>query len=264
MFRDDPQSLVDISIRGMGAIVRGQVIEPYFHQPATPIAMHMSRRVIVGVNHDLKTILANDGRHGFRLKKPNPLTRRRARYRTVGVVAIQHKFRRLANFLTILWVASFFTLSRPVFQKNFANDFRTDDLRRRRAFGLFTPNGRDGVQPTLRLPLASELERPLPNCRADRLGGGDGVESAAAELRFVVGSQEVNQTQGLTLRDRRGSPEPAAPFCFFHSSLGEQFLSPGVSAFNVADDDATMPTEFRSSLVSGSSRHAQCFDFDRC
>jgi len=31
-----------------------------------------------------------------------------------------------------------------VFQ-NFANDFRTDDLQRRRAFGLFTPNGRDGV-----------------------------------------------------------------------------------------------------------------------
>ena len=53
-------------------------------------------------------------------------------------------------------------------------------------------------QPTLRLPLASELERPLPNCLADRLVGGDGVESAAAELRFVVGSQEVKQTQRLT------------------------------------------------------------------
>ena len=37
------------------------------------------------------------------------------------------------------------TPSRPVFQ-NFANDFRTDDLRRRRrAFGRFTPNGRDRV-----------------------------------------------------------------------------------------------------------------------
>ena len=36
MFRDDPQSLIDISIRGMRAIVRGQVIEPYFHQPAPP------------------------------------------------------------------------------------------------------------------------------------------------------------------------------------------------------------------------------------
>ncbi len=51
-------------------------------------------------------------------------------------------------------------------------------------------------QPTLRLPLASELERPLPNCLADRLVGGDGVEPFG--LRLVVGSQEVNQTQGLT------------------------------------------------------------------
>ena len=55
-------------------------------------------------------------------------------------------------------------------------------------------------QPTLRLPLASELERPLPNCLADRLVGGDGVEPFG--LRFVVVSQEVNQTQGLTLRSQ--------------------------------------------------------------
>ncbi len=46
------------------------------------------------------------------------------------------------------------------------------------------------------LPLASELERPLPNWLADRLVGGDGVEPFG--LRFVVVSQEVNQTQGLT------------------------------------------------------------------
>ena len=51
------------------------------------------------------------------------------------------------------------------------------------------------------LPLASELERPLPNCLADRLVGGDGVEPFG--LRFVVGSQEVNQTQGFTLRSQR-------------------------------------------------------------
>ena len=59
-------------------------------------------------------------------------------------------------------------------------------------------------QPTLRLPLASELERPLSNGLADRLVGGDGVEPFG--LRFVVGSQEVNQTQGLTLRSQRRKP----------------------------------------------------------
>ena len=51
---------------------------------------------------------------------------------------------------------------------------------------------------------------------------------------------------------------------FFPSFLGEQILSPGTYAFNVRDDDVTMLIGFRSSLVSGSCRHAQRFDFDRC
>jgi len=46
-------------------------------------------------------------------------------------------------------------------------------------------------------PLASELERALPNRLADRLVGGDGVEPFG--LRLVVVSQEVKQTQRLTL-----------------------------------------------------------------
>ena len=69
-------------------------------------------------------------------------------------------------------------------------------------------------QPTLRLPLASELERPLPNCLAERLVGGDGVEPFG--LRLVVVSQEVNQTQGLTLRSHRVQ---AGPLGAIHTDL---------------------------------------------
>ena len=46
-------------------------------------------------------------------------------------------------------------------------------------------------------PLASELERPLPNRLADRLVGGEGVEPFG--LRLALVAQEVKQTQGLTL-----------------------------------------------------------------
>ena len=47
-------------------------------------------------------------------------------------------------------------------------------------------------------PPAGELEGALADGGAERLVGGDGVEPFG--LRFVVGSQEVKQTQGLTLR----------------------------------------------------------------
>ena len=55
-------------------------------------------------------------------------------------------------------------------------------------------------------PLASELERPLPNSLADRLVGGEGVEPFG--LRLVVVSQEVKQTQRLSLRSQLRSPRP--------------------------------------------------------
>jgi len=58
-------------------------------------------------------------------------------------------------------------------------------------------------------PLASELECPLPNCLADRLVGGDGVEPFG--LRLVVVSQEVNQTQRLTLCSQLRCPRPSIP-----------------------------------------------------
>ena len=61
--------------------------------------MHMSRRVIVGMNHDFKTILTNNCRHGFRLYNSNRFMQRRVRYRTVWAVTIQHDSRRLANLL---------------------------------------------------------------------------------------------------------------------------------------------------------------------
>ena len=67
-------------------------------------------------------------------------------------------------------------------------------------------------QPTLRLPLASELQRPLPNGLADRLVGGDGVEPFG--LRLVVGSQEVKQTQRLTLRSQLRCPRPSVQIHF--------------------------------------------------
>lgn len=51
-------------------------------------------------------------------------------------------------------------------------------------------------------PLASKPKRPLPNWLADRLVGGDGVEPFG--LRLALVSQEVNQTQCLTLRSQRG------------------------------------------------------------
>ena len=49
-------------------------------------------------------------------------------------------------------------------------------------------------------PLASELERPLPNRLAERLVGGEGVEPFG--LRLALVAQEVNQTQCLTLRSQ--------------------------------------------------------------
>ncbi len=51
------------------------------------------------------------------------------------------------------------------------------------------------------LPFAGELRGALtdPPRRTEGLVGGDGVESAVAELRLVLVSQEVNQTQRLTL-----------------------------------------------------------------
>ncbi len=49
----------------------------------------------------------------------------------------------------------------------------------------------------LRLPIAGELQGALADGGAEGLVGGDGVEPFG--LRFVVVSQEVNQTQGLTL-----------------------------------------------------------------
>ena len=46
------------------------------------------------------------------------------------------------------------------------------------------------------LPIAGELQGALADGDAEGLVGGDGVEPFG--LRLVVGSQEVNQTQGLT------------------------------------------------------------------
>ena len=66
-----------------------------------------------------------------------------------------------------------------------------------------------GRSPNLRLPFASTLQRSLPNRFTDRLVGGDGVEPFG--LRFAVGSQEVNQTQGLTLRSQLRCPRPSVP-----------------------------------------------------
>lgn len=47
-------------------------------------------------------------------------------------------------------------------------------------------------------PLASELSRPLPNGLAEGLVGGADVEPCG--LRLALVTQEVNQTQSLTLR----------------------------------------------------------------
>ena len=51
------------------------------------------------------------------------------------------------------------------------------------------------------LPLASELQGALADGDAEGLVGGDGVEPFG--LRFVVVSQEVNQTQSLTRQTKR-------------------------------------------------------------
>lgn len=67
-------------------------------------------------------------------------------------------------------------------------------------------------------PFASELERPLPNDLADRLVGGDGAEPFG--LRFVVGSQVVRQTLGLTLRSQLRLLDPALYFISFRENLG--------------------------------------------
>ena len=53
------------------------------------------------------------------------------------------------------------------------------------------------------LPIAGELQGALADGGAEGLVGGDGVEPCG--LRFVVVSQEVNQTQRLTLRSQRQS-----------------------------------------------------------
>ena len=53
----------------------------------------------------------------------------------------------------------------------------------------------------LRLPLAGELQGALADGGAEGWVGGDGGEPFG--LRFVVGSQEVNQTQRLTRRSHR-------------------------------------------------------------
>ena len=49
-------------------------------------------------------------------------------------------------------------------------------------------------------PIAGELQGALADGVAEGLVGGEGVESAAAELRLALVAQEVNQTQCLTLR----------------------------------------------------------------
>ena len=51
-----------------------------------------------------------------------------------------------------------------------------------------------------RLPIAGELQGALADGGAEGLVGGDGVEPFG--LRFVVGSQDVKQAQGLTLRSQ--------------------------------------------------------------
>ena len=53
---------------------------------------------------------------------------------------------------------------------------------------------------TTLFPFAGELEGALADGGAVDWVGGDGVEPFG--LRFVVGSQEVKQTQGLTLRSQ--------------------------------------------------------------
>ncbi len=53
----------------------------------------------------------------------------------------------------------------------------------------------------LLLPFAGELQGALADGGAEGLVGGDGVEPFG--LRFVVVSQEVNQTQSLTRQTKR-------------------------------------------------------------
>jgi hypothetical protein len=55
-----------------------------------------------------------------------------------------------------------------------------------------------GKERHILFPFAGELQDALADGFAEGLVGGDGVESAVAELRLALVSQEVNQTQRLT------------------------------------------------------------------
>ena len=62
---------------------------------------------------------------------------------------------------------------------------------------------------TTLFPIAGELQGALADEGAEGLVGGDGVEPFG--LRLVVGSQDVKQTQRLTLRSQLRSPRPSVP-----------------------------------------------------
>lgn len=56
------------------------------------------------------------------------------------------------------------------------------------------------------------MQGALADGGTESLVGREGVESAAAELRLALVTQEVNQTQGLTLRSQLRSPRTSAAF----------------------------------------------------